>query len=104
MEWAFRTGLRAYAGEDAVRPLPASAIEDTTSLGRFVDLGKLKASEGKLKGESVSEAVEVTWDEFKEQKLREKEERNKKREEQGVTGPLALLGLKSGAEKKDKNE
>ena len=69
-----------------------------------MDLTKLKASEGNQNGESVSDAVAVSWDEFKAQKLREREERNKNREEQGITGPLAMLGWKSGAEKKDKNE
>lgn len=69
-----------YAGEDAVRPLPASAHEDTTALARFVDLGKLKMSEGDPQGESVSDAVAGSWEEFKEQKRRAREERKRKRE------------------------
>lgn len=103
MEWAFRTGLRVYAGEDAVRPLPASAREDSTALSRFVGLGKLKASEGDQQGEAVSDAVASSWEEFKEQRLRARDERNRQREEQG-TGPFAWLTGKSERNNKNKSE
>lgn len=101
VEWAFRTGLRAYAGEDAVRPLPQSVRVDTTALDRFVDLGKLKLSERDQQGEKVSEAVAGSWEEYKELRRRARDERNRKREEQGIS-PFAWLTGKS--EKEDKSE
>ncbi|KAL4869386.1 hypothetical protein BDV12DRAFT_84310 [Aspergillus spectabilis] len=105
VDWAFRTGLYIYGGEDAVRPLPqhsevarargqgAEKEEDPTSLSHF----HIKVQEG----ESTVNG-NVTWDEYKEELHHAKERRRKEREENGGSGILAMLGF--GSKGKDKTE
>ncbi|RMJ28692.1 hypothetical protein PHISP_00441 [Aspergillus sp. HF37] len=89
VEWGFRSGLRALIGEDAVRPLrleaPVSA--DSHSSG----------------SNTSDQNVAVTWEEYKAEKQRARDERMRQREEKGIKGPWALLGFGS-SEPKDKSE
>ncbi|KAL4889560.1 mitochondrial 18 KDa protein-domain-containing protein [Aspergillus ambiguus] len=98
VDWAFRTGLRAYAGEDAVRPLPQTAhavAEDSTSLGHLL---QVQRDEGHP-GEAAATSATLSWEEYKEERRRAKEERMREREKDGRGGVLAMLGLE-----KKKNE
>ncbi|KAA8650097.1 hypothetical protein EYZ11_001299 [Aspergillus tanneri] len=99
VEWAFRTGVRAYAGEDAVRPLPPSAlipVEDSTSLSHVL---KVQGEENEFNAATSG----VSWEEYREQRLRAKEQRKRDREEHGQKGPLAMLGW-SSSNSKNKSE
>ncbi|KAL3436374.1 mitochondrial 18 KDa protein-domain-containing protein [Aspergillus tetrazonus] len=104
VDWSFRTGLRIYGGEDAVKPLPqhthaAGATtheEDSTSLSHF-----------HIKAPEVADAASanVSWDEYKEELRRAKERRKREREERGESGILAMLGFGSKQkEEKGKTE
>ncbi|KAL4918649.1 mitochondrial 18 KDa protein-domain-containing protein [Aspergillus aurantiobrunneus] len=106
VDWLFRSGLRAYGGENAVRVLPqhseASGAakgqdreEDPTSLSHF----HIKVQEGESSVDG-----NITWEEYKEELQRAKERRKREREEQGQPGFLAMLGLGSKEKEKDKRE
>ncbi|XRM45882.1 hypothetical protein ABZX51_008953 [Aspergillus tubingensis] len=100
VEWAFHTGLRAYAGEDAVRPLPQAVRtphDEETSLSHF-----LKFQAEKNNGEIMGYDANVSWEKYKEERRRAKEQRMQEREQRGERGPLALLGF--GSNSKEKNE
>ncbi|KAL5335151.1 mitochondrial 18 KDa protein-domain-containing protein [Aspergillus crustosus] len=114
VDWAFRTGLYIYGGENAVRPLPLHSEvarargrqgekeQDATSLSHF----HIKVQEG----ESTVNG-NVSWADHKKELHRAKERRKKEREENGGSGILALLGFgskgtdgKDGKDGKDKTE
>ncbi|KAE8373763.1 mitochondrial 18 KDa protein-domain-containing protein [Aspergillus bertholletiae] len=82
VEWSFRSAIRAYAGEDAVRPLPADTDANA----------------------STAALAAPSWEEYKEERRRAKEARKKELEERGQKGPLALLGLGEKDSKKNKTE
>ncbi|RDW67163.1 mitochondrial fission process 1 family protein [Aspergillus mulundensis] len=96
VDWTFRTGLRIYGGEDAIKPLPRHSKaaqapteheEDSTSLSHF----HIKAPEV---GDATS--AKVSWDEYKDERQRAKERRKREREERGESsGILAMLGFGS---------
>ncbi|KAL2832444.1 mitochondrial 18 KDa protein-domain-containing protein [Aspergillus cavernicola] len=103
----FRSGLWLYAGDDAVRSLPpysevagiANArkdrAEDSASLTPF----QMKELE-RVNGDSKK-----SWDEYKDELQRAKEERKREREGRGGgSGVLAMLGFGSGKEEKRKTE
>ncbi|KAL4787589.1 mitochondrial 18 KDa protein-domain-containing protein [Aspergillus varians] len=105
VDWLFRSGLRLYGGEDAVRALPrhlqvgsAKGLddEDATSLSHL----HVKVKEGEsFVGENVS------WDEYKEELQLAKERRKREREERGQSGILAALGFGSKhKERKNKTD
>jgi fission process protein 1 len=106
VDWVFHTGLRLYAGEDAVRSLPRPSEvvstakdqeEDSTSLSHF----HIKAPNR----ESPAVSGNPTWDEYRDQRQRAKEQRKREREERGERGVLATLGFGgSSSGKKDKTE
>lgn len=106
VDWVFRSGLRLYGGEDAVRELPRHSEvsrtgkdqdhEDPTSLDHF----HIKVQKGELPANG-----EVSWEDYKEDLLRAKEQRKREREERGESGILAMLGFGSKQqENKSKTE
>ncbi|KAL2810886.1 mitochondrial 18 KDa protein-domain-containing protein [Aspergillus granulosus] len=106
VDWMFRTGLRAYAGEDAVRPLPQHSEvagssegqeEDPTSLGHF----QIKVQDAVTGGSDG--AAEASWEDYKADLQRAKEQRKLEREARGESGILAMLGFGS-SNAKDKKE
>ncbi|KAF7167638.1 hypothetical protein CNMCM5623_000911 [Aspergillus felis] len=113
VEWSFRTALRAYAGEDAVRPLPApasaSAVHpadpDAPSLSHYLKTQAEKNSSTALGADaSVAASANLSWEEYKAERQKAKEERRREREAKGQTGPLAWLGFGSGSNSKSKPE
>ncbi|KAE8131237.1 mitochondrial 18 KDa protein-domain-containing protein [Aspergillus pseudotamarii] len=84
VEWSFRTAIRAYAGEDAIRSLPKTADTDANA--------------------STAALPTHSWEEHKEERRRAKEERKKELEERGQKGPFALLGLGGNEDSKKKTE
>ncbi|GIK07848.1 hypothetical protein Aspvir_003517 [Aspergillus viridinutans] len=104
VEWSFRTALRAYAGEDAVRPLPAPASAsaahpadaDAPSLSHYLKTQAEKNSSAALGTDaSVAASATLSWEEYKAERQKAKEERRREREAKGRTGPLAWLGFGS---------
>ncbi|KAG2416613.1 hypothetical protein HFD88_007828 [Aspergillus terreus] len=98
VEWVFRTGLRAYAGEDAVRPLPQpahAADEDATSLSHLLHVQREQGHPA----DATATSATLSWEEYKEERRRAKEQRRHQRENDGRGGILAMLGLE-----KKKNE
>ncbi|KAI9044256.1 mitochondrial fission process 1 family protein [Aspergillus affinis] len=105
VEWTFRTALRAYAGEDAVRPLPATAhipADDATSLSHFLKVREEQNSNVSMGSDARSAAeTNISWDKYKEQRLQAKEQRKREREGRGDKGVLAMLGWNNGDSKKN---
>ena len=95
VDWSFRKTLRTYFGEDAARALPDSEHHDTPSLSQFLDKQNPDAV-------PVSSAAQpMTWDEYREERRRAKEERMKEREETGSQGLWGMvMGVVGGGEKK----
>ncbi|KAF5856868.1 hypothetical protein ETB97_006621 [Aspergillus alliaceus] len=92
VEWSFRTAVRAFAGEDAVRPLPNghTTAEDVP---------------GEKKGDVTMSADSIhSWEEYREDRRRAKEQRKKELEQRGQKGPWALLGFGGNEESKKKTE
>ncbi|PKX93316.1 mitochondrial fission process 1 family protein [Aspergillus novofumigatus IBT 16806] len=85
VEWSFRTALRAYAGEDATQ----AEKNSSTALG----------ADG-----SVAASANLSWEEYKAERQKAKEERRREREAKGRTGPLAWLGFGSDSDSKSKTE
>ena len=83
VEWSFRTAIRAYAGEDAVRPLPPAQTDADAS---------------------TTALTTHSWEEYKAERRQAREERKKELEERGQKGPLALLGLGGKEDSKKKTE
>ncbi|PWY64063.1 hypothetical protein BO70DRAFT_347235 [Aspergillus heteromorphus CBS 117.55] len=83
VEWSFRTGLRAYAGEDAVRPLPR--VSHATSSGHSASV---HAETGSADVDANAETP--SWEEYKEERRLAKEQRKKERGE--GAGVLGMLG------------
>ncbi|KAF4285690.1 hypothetical protein KXW98_003277 [Aspergillus fumigatus] len=115
VEWSFRTALRAYAGEDAVRPFPAPATAsaahpaetgaDAPSVSRYLKTQAEKNSSVALGADgSVAASANLSWEEYKAERQKAKEERRRQREAKGWTGPLAWLGLGSDSDSKSKTE
>ncbi|KAF9892229.1 hypothetical protein FE257_002005 [Aspergillus nanangensis] len=104
VEWVFRTGIRAYAGEDAVRPLPVTAHagegNDSTSLSHLLQVQREKGAAA----EAAATSATLSWDEYREQKRLAKEERLHERERNGQTGVLSMLGFGGDDSKKKKTE
>ncbi|KAL3441256.1 mitochondrial 18 KDa protein-domain-containing protein [Aspergillus insuetus] len=106
VDWLFRTGIRAYAGEDAVQPLPRHSEargtvegydENATSLTHL----RVKVQDAVTGGSNG--AADATWEEYKAELQRAKEQRKLEREARGETGILAMLGFGS-SNPKDKTE
>lgn len=77
VEWAFRTLARAYGGADAVPQLHAAphkhqATSTTTAAAADGVKKQLDSEAEKLKASAA-----VSWEEFKQEKIREKEERRR---------------------------
>ncbi|RHZ69282.1 hypothetical protein CDV55_107587 [Aspergillus turcosus] len=113
VEWSFRTALRAYAGEDAVRPLPvpasishpAAADADAPSLSHYLKTQAEKNSSTTLGHDaSFAASANLSWEEYKAERQKAKEERRREREALGKTGPLAWLGFGSQSDPKSKSE
>ncbi|KAL4902809.1 mitochondrial 18 KDa protein-domain-containing protein [Aspergillus multicolor] len=108
VDWTFRTGLRIYGGEDAVRPFPRHSEAAKASLKHEENSTSL--SHFHIKAPEVGDArsAKVSWDEYKEERQRAKERRKREREERGESsGILAMLGFGSSLkqnEGKDKTE
>ncbi|PYH97427.1 hypothetical protein BO71DRAFT_427043, partial [Aspergillus ellipticus CBS 707.79] len=83
LEWTFRTGLRAYAGEEAVRPLPRVAHDSPSSAAHFAHTEQSAAG--------GADAATISWEEYKEQRRLAKENRRLERGGSGG-GVLGLLG------------
>ncbi|PIG79399.1 hypothetical protein AARAC_007635 [Aspergillus arachidicola] len=86
VEWSFRTAIRAYAGEDAVRSLPPAKTTDPDA------------------NASTAALASHSWEEYREERRRAKEERKKELEERGQKGPLAFLGLGGNEDSKKKTD
>ncbi|GFF27886.1 uncharacterized protein R740 [Aspergillus udagawae] len=104
VEWSFRTALRAYAGEDAVRPLPTPASASAThpadadapSLSHYLQTQAVKNSSTTLGADgAVAASANLSWEEYKAERQKAKEERRREREAKGRTGPLSWLGFGS---------
>ncbi|RHZ60561.1 uncharacterized protein CDV56_100024, partial [Aspergillus thermomutatus] len=120
VEWSFRTALRAYAGEDAVRHLPvptslahptttehkdADADADAPSLSHYLKTQAEKNSSTTLGADaSVAASASLSWEEYKAERQKAKEERRREREAKGQIGPLAWLGFGPGSSSKSKTE
>ncbi|KAJ5143032.1 uncharacterized protein N7515_001819 [Penicillium bovifimosum] len=85
VEWAFRTGLRAYGGEAAVRPLPGKSLPPR--------------EEEEVRAVA---AANLSWDEYKAERERARELRRRESEQTGggVIGSLTGWFGKSASEKK----
>jgi len=85
VEWSFRTALRALAGEDAVKPslpLSHSASDHVSPLSSLRKLQDQKEHLDKPSEErNLSEGAGISWVEYKDEKLRAREERKKERKE-----------------------
>ncbi|KAE8387603.1 mitochondrial 18 KDa protein-domain-containing protein [Aspergillus alliaceus] len=92
VEWSFRTAVRAFAGEDAVRPLPNG---HTTA----EDVPREKKGDVTMSADSIH-----SWEEYREDRRRAKEQRKKELEQRGQKGPWALLGFGGNEESKKKTE
>ncbi|CAG7979354.1 unnamed protein product [Penicillium olsonii] len=84
VEWAFRTGLRAYGGEAAVRPLPGKSLPPR--------------EEEEVR---AAAAANLSWDEYKAERERARELR--RQSGQGSSGIASLTSWfgKSSEEKKN---
>ncbi|KAK9859921.1 hypothetical protein MYU51_010015 [Penicillium brevicompactum] len=85
VEWAFRTGLRAYGGEAAVRPLPGKSLPPQEEEVR------------------AAAAANLSWDEYKAQMERARELRRQSGGSGGIASLTSWFGSSSNEEKK-KNE
>ncbi|CEL02365.1 hypothetical protein ASPCAL03536 [Aspergillus calidoustus] len=107
VDWLFRTGIRAYAGEDAVQPLPRhSEVSGTAEAhdGDATSLSHLKVKvQDAVTGGSNGRVADSSWEEYKAELQRAKEQRKLEREARGETGILAMLGFGS-SKPKDKTE
>ncbi|KAE8348040.1 mitochondrial 18 KDa protein-domain-containing protein [Aspergillus coremiiformis] len=74
VEWSFRSAVRAYAGEDAVRPLPHPETVDVLR-------------------EKNEDVAAHSWEEYKEERRRAREQRKKELSDRGQKGPWAVLGF-----------
>lgn len=86
VEWAFRTGLRAYGGEAAVRPLPGMRLPPR--------------EEEEVR---AAAAANLSWDEYKAERERSRELRRKANEGGGISSLTSWFGKSSEANSK-KNE
>ncbi|KAJ0422600.1 mitochondrial 18 KDa protein-domain-containing protein [Aspergillus carlsbadensis] len=106
VDWLFRTGIRAYAGEDAVQPLPRHSEVRRTIEDHDEDAASLSRRQVKVQdavaGES-NEMANASWEDHKAGLQRAKEQRKLEREARGETGILAMLGFGS-PKPKDKTE
>ncbi|KAJ5486291.1 hypothetical protein N7530_000591 [Penicillium desertorum] len=75
VEWAFRTGLRAYGGEAAVRPLPGKSLPPR--------------EEEEVR---AAAAANLSWDEYKAERERARELRRQSSEKAGSGGIASLAG------------
>lgn len=91
ISWSFRTALQTYFGPDAVRSLPdaAEANDDSTSLSRFL------SSRGPATGADAKEMAR-SWDEYRDERRRAKEERRKARGTEGREEEGSALGVLKG--------
>ncbi|KAB8069956.1 mitochondrial 18 KDa protein-domain-containing protein [Aspergillus leporis] len=107
VEWSFRTAVRAFAGEDAVRALPHGppTEEDIASLRHFQHIqGERDANLAMGSDANMSALASHSWEEFKEERRRAKEQRKKELEQRGQKGPLAMLGFRDHEESKKKTD
>ncbi|KAE8151827.1 mitochondrial 18 KDa protein-domain-containing protein [Aspergillus avenaceus] len=101
VEWSFRKAVRAFAGEDAVRPLPhiQTPDRDLTSLSHFF-LAQEEKDNNVALGADASTLANTSWEEYKEERRQAKEHRKRHLEQNGHKGPWAMLGFGSGDEKR----
>lgn len=86
VDWCFGTALRAYGGEDAVRPLPSHAVGTT-------------ANEKKI---AVPTASQLSWEEYKQERERARELRRAQNGGSSLTSWLGgLTGSGGSKEKKE---
>ena len=94
VQWAFREGIRAYAGDDAVRalpPAPHTPDKDSTTLVRLLHVEQEKNNHGDG-GAAPDANVSVSWEEYKAEKKRAKEHRMSMRQREGG-GEGGVLGM-----------
>ncbi|KAJ5895353.1 hypothetical protein N7495_007044 [Penicillium taxi] len=84
VDWAFGTGLHLYGGEDAVRPLPEYAQDNSTKVSPVTDA-----------------TSQISWEQFKEEHEKTRELR---RENEGNKSLLSWFGISSGSDGKSKKE
>ncbi|EAW13387.1 mitochondrial fission process 1 family protein [Aspergillus clavatus NRRL 1] len=99
VNWSFKTAIRAYAGDDAVRPLPITSHAHTSPEEAAVLDAYLK-TQGADVGAGAAAEKNVSWDEYKAERRRAKEERQREREAGGEAGPLAWLGWRGESKRK----
>lgn len=88
VEWAFRTGLRAYGGEAAVRPLPGKTLPPR--------------EEEEVR---AAAAANLSWDEYKAERERARELRRQSGEQNSVISSLtSWFGKSTEADEKKKSE
>lgn len=85
VEWAFRTGLRAYGGEAAVRPLPGKSLPPR--------------EEEEVR---AAAAANLSWDEYKAERERARELRRQSEGSGGIASLTSWFG--SSSDEKKKNE
>ncbi|KAL1880480.1 hypothetical protein Plec18167_003884 [Paecilomyces lecythidis] len=86
VEWGFETAIRSFAGESEVVPLQSPAHSQSGDVATLGSVMKLQAE--KSRREAGSDASQngdaaVSWEEYKENKLRQREQRKRQRGEQG---------------------
>ncbi|GAD94384.1 conserved hypothetical protein [Paecilomyces variotii No. 5] len=86
VEWGFETAIRSFAGESEVVPLQSPAhsqSRDVATLGSVMKLQGEKSLRGAGPESPQNSDAAVSWEEYKENKHREREQRKRQRDEQG---------------------
>ncbi|KAF7593523.1 hypothetical protein BBP40_011251 [Aspergillus hancockii] len=107
VEWSFRTAVRAIAGEDAVRALPHAhpTEQDVASLRQIQHVQSEKNANVAMGTDAKTAALAShSWEEYKEERRRAKEQRKKELEQRGQKGPWAMLGFGDSSESKKKTD
>lgn len=108
VEWTFRTAIRAYGGEDEARHLPlprALGEKSSKSVTEALEEQGSKAVRGaEEEAQKLKAAANVSWEEYKEEKQRERDDRKHQREEQGRTGLSGWFGRGGADSKKPKSD
>lgn len=115
IEWSFRSVLRTFAGEDAVKPslpLSHSASDHAAPLSSLLKLQDQKEHLDKShKERQLGEGADISWQEYKGEKLRAREQRKKERkgreeevDSEGKGGWLTGWGFNRKTEKEPKEK
>lgn len=98
IEYGFHTAIGSFFGKDAVKSLSSGHEKDSTSLSHFLDSQNPDAV-------PVSSATDaMSWEEYREERERAKEQRRLERAEKGSSGPVAMLKELIGAGEKKKSD